>query len=119
MRSTQSFLSHFFLSADRWKTERKLLNSSFSLPNLQKYIPMFNKCIENSIQHLNMKCDKGEFDIKQDITLVVMNAVMSKKALSANIYIKIVLNGIYFYFNRHNIWKRYIKKCRKSIYGQH
>lgn len=65
-------------SADRWKQERKLLNSSFSLPILQSFIPIFNKCIAKSVEHLKEKCDKGEFDVRSDVTLVVMNAVMSE-----------------------------------------
>lgn len=72
------FLVKFYLSADRWKHERKLLNSSFSLPILHSYIPIFDRCIVQSISHFKQKCDKGEFDIKHDITLVVMNAVLSK-----------------------------------------
>ena len=64
--------------ADRWKYERKLLNSSFSLSVLQSYVPIFTKCIAKSIEHLKANCDKGEFDIKHDVTVVVMNAVMSK-----------------------------------------
>lgn len=71
-------LIKFYLPADRWKQERKLLNSSFSRPILQSYIPIFNKCIANSTEHLKEMCDKGEFDIKHDVTVVVMNAVMSK-----------------------------------------
>lgn len=71
-------LVKFYSLADRWKHERKLLNSSFSLPILHSYIPIFDNCIVQSIDHFKQKCDKGEFDIKHDVTLVVMNAVLSK-----------------------------------------
>jgi hypothetical protein len=72
------FLVKIYFSADRWKTERKLINPSFSLPILHSYIPIFDKCIVQSVDHLRKKCDRGEFDIKHDVTLVVMNAVLSE-----------------------------------------
>ncbi|CRK97744.1 CLUMA_CG011124, isoform A [Clunio marinus] len=65
------------LKSDRWKSERKLLNSSFSLPVLQSYIPIFDKSIRLGVKELQQKCDKGEFDIKHDVTFVVMNAVLN------------------------------------------
>lgn len=68
----------FYSSADRWKQERKLLNSTFSIPILQSYVPAFNSCIQDSVKQLRQKCDKGEFDIKHDVSLAVMSAVLSK-----------------------------------------
>lgn len=78
--------------ADRWKYERKLLNSSFSLSILQSYVPIFTKCIAKSIEHLKANCDKEEFDIKHDVTVVVMNAVMSKN-ICIHILVEIELSA--------------------------
>jgi hypothetical protein len=45
---------------------------------LQSYVPVFDKCIRQSVESLRQRCDKGEFDIKHDVMLVVMNAVLSE-----------------------------------------
>lgn len=112
---SKKYLTCHKFSADRWKQERKLLNSSFSLPILQSFIPIFNKCIANSIEHLNEKCDKGEFDIRSDVTLVVMNAVMSEciKTLQ-HFYLTSP-----FYFNRHDFRKGHISRCCTSIHDKY
>lgn len=67
-----------FFIADRWKHERKLLNPTFSLPILQSYVSIFNKCIVENVEILKQKCDKGEFDIKHNIEMLVMDSVLSK-----------------------------------------
>jgi cytochrome P450 len=71
-------------TADRWKSERKLLNTSFSLPVLQSYVPAFDRCIRQSVEDLKSRCDKGEFDVKHDVMLVVMNAVLSESNAREN-----------------------------------
>jgi hypothetical protein len=114
----------FYLSADRWKNERKLLNSSFSLPVLQSYIPVFDKCITASVKHLQGNCDKGEFDIKHDITVVVMNGVMSKyfwnKLTLWCQHCKNLFSVFSFspFMHRYNFWQGHISRCRTNIYGK-
>ncbi|CAG9805762.1 unnamed protein product [Chironomus riparius] len=97
------------MKSDRWKYERKLLNSSFSLPVLQSYVPIFTKCIAKSIEHLKANCDKEEFDIKHDVTVVVMNAVMNTtfgKDISRDVA-KIFMENTEKYLD--NIWNRAMK----------
>lgn len=72
------FLSIFEYSADRWKHERKLFNHTFGVSVLQSYVPIFNKCIEQSFTQLDEQVDKGEFDIHDYVTEVMMTAILSK-----------------------------------------
>ena len=96
------------------------MNPSFSLPILHSYIPIFDKCVVQSIDHFREKCDKGEFDIKHDVTLVVMNAVLSKSKTITNKIIRFsALTIARFHLDRHNIWQRSSKGYCRKVRAQH
>ncbi|CAO1411702.1 unnamed protein product [Diamesa tonsa] len=65
------------LKSDRWKHERKLFNHTFGVSVLQSYVPTFNKCIEQSFTQLDEQVDKGEFDIHDYVTEVMMTAILN------------------------------------------
>lgn len=45
---------------------------------LQSYVPIFNKSIAQSFTHLDKQIDKGEFDIHDYVTEVMMTAILSR-----------------------------------------
>jgi cytochrome P450 family 4 len=78
----QVFIIAFYLkTADRWKTERKLLNHTFSIPALQNFVPVFNRCIDDSIKRMSLKVGMEEFDIQKYVSDATMDAVLSMMQL--------------------------------------
>lgn len=101
--STESSQIKFYSLADRWKSERKLLNSSFSLAVLQSYTPIFNQCVLQSLDYFRRKCDSGEFDIKNDLHLVVMTVALSEWSEKAQKYF--LIPSIVIQFHSNDIWQ--------------
>lgn len=105
-----TLLFYFESSADRWKHERKLFNHTFGVSVLQSYVPIFNKCIAQSFIHLDEQVDKGEFDIHDYVTEVMMTAILSRYIYMLQIYM--FMN---FPVHRYNIWEGSQTGNRKRV----
>lgn len=106
-------------SADRWKHERKLFNHTFGVSVLQSYVPIFNKCISQSFTQLDEQVDKGEFDIHDYVTEVMMTAILSRFSFLYNIFrLYNIIAYVWFspvHTNRYNIWEGNQTGNRKRV----
>ena len=84
---------------------------------LQSYVPVFNKCIVQSFTHLDEQVDKGEFDIHEYVTEVMMKAILSRfyKKKLYNHSIEYMFMIFPVHTNRYNIWEGSQTGNRKRV----
>ena len=77
MRKVKIFF--FYILADNWRSERKLLNHTFSPSVMQNIAPSFNRAAVQSVEQLKAQLTGNEFDIHSFVSEAAMKAVLSEQ----------------------------------------
>lgn len=78
------YVTDFFgrSTGDKWRSRRKMLTPTFHFRILNDFVDVFNQQTDVLLSKLQLKVDKGPFNIFQDIALCALDIICGESACS-------------------------------------